>query len=531
MAVTEASGPVPPPAGEVALAPAAPLAQPGRAAAGPAVRRAGALVALLTGLAVAALGLATIHLTQGTAAVDAGDVWRVVLGQGTDQQAAVVMLSRVPRLLAAVLVGVALGVAGAVLQGVARNPLASPDTLAVEAGAFFALTAVAAFTLDLPVLAGAGIAFVGGLAAAGLALGVSGGGSRSTIRLVLAGSVIALGLGSLTSALMILFTQETRGLYAWGAGSLGQRDLDGVLAMAPLVGAALVGVMVLARDLDVLELGDDTARALGLAVGRTRVLLIGLAVLLSAAAVTVAGPIGFIGLGAPALVRIASRWVPALTRAGWRLPASALAAVVLLLAADVGLRMLFGSLSGVEVPTGVVTTIIGAVILVALAQRVRTPSDLAAHEHTSTRAPWGRAHLPAVLGALAGLLVAAVVAALLAGDTLLLLGDVAHYLQGVASERITFILDARVPRIIAAGLAGAALALAGPSCRASPATRWPIPGSSGSPRVPGSGRSWCSRSCPPRGSRSCSPVPWPAPPWLACWSSGSAPATRSTRPA
>ena len=127
----------------------------------------------------------------------------------------------------------------------ARNPLASPDTLAVEAGAFLALTAVAAFTLDVPILAGAGVAFAGGLAAAALVLGLSGGAAASTLRLVLAGSVIALGLGSLTSALMILFTQETRGLHAWGAGSLGQRDLDGIITMAPVVAIGVAAVLLL----------------------------------------------------------------------------------------------------------------------------------------------------------------------------------------------------------------------------------------------------------------------------------------------
>ena len=420
-----------------------------------------ALLLFLGGLLACLAALATIHLTQGTAAGGPGEVWRVLTGQGNDQQAAVVMLSRLPRLFAAILVGVALGVAGAVLQGVARNPLASPDTLAVEAGAFLALTAVAAFTLDVPVLASGGVAFIGGLAAAGLVLGLSGGGAASTIRLVLAGSVIALGLGSLTSALMIFFTQETRGLYAWGAGSLGQRDLEGIATMAPVVAIGVAAALLLARDLDVLELGDDTARSLGLAVGRTRVTLVLLAVLLSAAAVTVAGPIGFIGLCAPALVRLASTWIPALAQARWRIPASALLAVVILLAADVALRTAFGALAGVEVPTGVVTTIVGALVLVILAQRVRTPTDLAAHEHARTRAPRGRRHLWPVLVGLGVALVAATMLALLAGDSMLLLGDVANHARGLASDRISFILDARIPRVVAAGLAGAALALAG----------------------------------------------------------------------
>jgi iron complex transport system permease protein len=412
------------------------------------------------GLALFGL-LAAVHLTQGTSAVGPQDVWRVVTGQGTDQEAAVVMLARLPRLLAAVLVGVALGAAGSVLQGLARNPLASPDTLAVEAGAFLALTAVAAFGLALPLLTGAGVAFAGGLLAAASVLMLSGGGATSPVRLVLAGSVIALGLAAITSALLIFFAQETRGLYAWGAGSLGQRDLDGVVTMAPVVGVALALVLVFARELDVLELGEETARSLGVAVGRFRALHVVLAVLLAAAAVTVAGPIGFLGLAAPAAVRLGMRRIPPLTRHAWRVPVSALVGVLILLAADVGVRMIFGPLSGVEVPTGVVTTLVGSVFLVALAQRVRMPATPDDHEHLRTRPPWGRQHPAAVLLGGALLLAVAVVAALLLGDRVLLLGDLVNYATGQASQRLDLILDARVPRALAAALAGASLAVAG----------------------------------------------------------------------
>lgn len=419
-----------------------------------------ALIVLGVGLLAAVAVLGVVHVTQGTAGIAPGDVLRVVLGDGSDQETAIVLQSRLPRLLAAVLVGVALGVAGSVLQSVARNPLASPDTLAVEAGAYLALTVVAAFSISLPVLSSAGVAFAGGLLTAAVVLGLTGGFASSTLRVILAGTVVAFAMGSVTAALLIIFSQETRGLYAWGAGSLTQRDLDGVATMAPVIAVAVVAALLLARRLDVLELGDDVARSLGVAVARSRLTFVVIAVLLSAAAVTVAGPIGFIGLSAPAAMRLLDRRVPALRRSRWRIPASALAGVVTLLAADVVVRALLGAEAGVEVPTGVVTTIVGAVFLVVLAQRVRD-SSAGDEEQLVAALPWGRRHFRVVLIGGIALLAVAVVAGLLLGDTPLRLGDLTNVLTGQASGRIQLIVETRTPRVVAAALAGTCLALAG----------------------------------------------------------------------
>src|SRR5699024_5744459 len=108
------------------------------------------------------VGLAAVHLTQGTSAVDAGDLWALATGSGDQGVHDILWASRLPRLLAATVVGVALGAAGAVLQSVARNPLASPDTLAVNAGAHLAVVLAAAFGLTLPALPSGGIALLGG---------------------------------------------------------------------------------------------------------------------------------------------------------------------------------------------------------------------------------------------------------------------------------------------------------------------------------------------------------------------------------
>ena len=237
---------------------------------------------------VAIVVLAGVHLTQGTSSVGAGDLVRLVFGQGTDDAANVLIASRLPRLLAGVLVGIALGVAGAGLQSLARNPLASPDTLGVNAGAYLAVVVVAAFGISLPALPAGGVAFLGGLAAAVLVLALSAGGSSGPTRLILAGSAVAMALAGVTTLLLLLYREETTGTFAWGAGTLVQTDLRAVTQLAPVVALGIVASLLLAPKLDLLALGDDAASVLGVDVRRVRVLITLTTVMLSAAAVTVA---------------------------------------------------------------------------------------------------------------------------------------------------------------------------------------------------------------------------------------------------
>ncbi|ASR34526.1 ABC transporter permease [Prauserella marina] len=424
-------------------------------------RRGGRLALLAAGLLTLIVLGSAVHLTQGTASLDAWDVLGFVFGVGTDGPAAVVVESRLPRLLAAILVGVALGVAGAVLQSVARNIMASPDTLAVDAGAHLAVVAVAAFGISLPLLGAAGIAFAGGLAAAVLVLGLSGTGGTGIVRLVLAGTAIALAMVAVTRVLLLLFAQETRGLFAWGAGSLGQNGLSGVTTLAPVVGVALLCLFAMSRRLDLVYLGDDHARALGVHVGRIRAAAILLAVMLAAAAVTVAGPIGFVGLAAPALARLLTNAVPGLHRHAALIPVSAALGVTLLLGADVLLRAMIGSQSALEIPTGVVTTILGAAFLMLLARNIRITSRPAEPPSAGARGGVGVVRYRVVLGTLIVATLGVLASAVLLGDTKLLLGDIGNWLAGQAGPIVSNVMDTRAPRVLAALLAGAALALAG----------------------------------------------------------------------
>ena len=422
-----------------------------------AVRRPGRLALLGIGLAVLLLLGSAVHLTQGTANLDPLDVLRLVFGAATGDTTAVVVESRLPRLLAALVVGAALGVAGAVLQSVSRNTLASPDTLAVNAGAHLAVVAVAAFGVSLPLLGATGVAFAGGLAAAVVVLALAGTGGTGIVRLVLAGTAIALALVSVTQVLLLLYAQETRGLFAWGEGSLEQNGLGGVRTLGPVVGVALAALLLMARRLDLIHVGDDHARTLGVHIGRTRAAAIGLAVLLAAAAVTLAGPIGFVGLAAPALARLSASVVPGLHRHHALLPFSAALGATLLLGADVLLRTIVSPQRALEVPTGVVTTILGALFLVVLARGARITSATA--EPPAAGAPALRYGV--VLGVLALATVGVAVGAVLLGDAKLLLGDVVNWVTGRAGPIVSGVLDTRVPRVVAALLAGAALGLGG----------------------------------------------------------------------
>ncbi|MET8353171.1 iron ABC transporter permease [Micromonospora sp. NPDC005206] len=422
------------------------------------------VVAVFLAATLLLLVVGAVHLTQGTSTVGALDLLRLAAG-ADDEAARVLVASRLPRLLAGLAIGVALGVAGAALQSIARNPLASPDTLAVNAGAHLAIVSVAAFGVSLPALPAGALAFCGGLAAAGLVMAMSAGGQTGTTRLILAGSATAVALSSVTTLLLLLFEQATIGMFAWGNGSLVQSDLVALTQLAPVIVGAIIVLVLLGHRLDILALGDDTATVLGLDVRRTRLTVTVLAVLLSAAAVTLTGPVGFVGLCAPVIVRLLAPVVPGVHRHRVLLPLSGIAGVVIVLGSDVLLRAIMGGQAGVEVPTGVVTTLFGAAILIWLARRHRDagPTRRPPGGHAAVRSPASHRTVVAVTAVVT---VAAVTVGMLAGDTWVLLGDFVNWVNGTTGPAYTFVLDQRWPRVAAAVLAGAALAVAGTTVQA-----------------------------------------------------------------
>ncbi|MFD0297148.1 iron ABC transporter permease [Streptomyces sp. NPDC127118] len=437
-------------------------------------RFAGAAVLALLLVAVALVGM--WHLTQGTSGVGVRDLMRYFAGDGEHSGGAPVgeifTGSRLPRLLAGVAVGFALGSAGALLQSVTRNTLASPDTLAVTAGAYFTLSLVAAFGLTVPLWASGAVAFAGGLLAAALVLALAGraAGTAGT-RLILAGSAMAMALDSATAMLLILFEQNTTGLFAWGSGSLAQLNIDASVRAFPLMAVVLCVALALSRKLDVMGLGDDAASSLGVPIRTTRVIAVFCAVLLTSTSVTLAGPIAFVGLGAPVLARLIAGRVRALRRHLLMVPASGLLGALLILLADASLRAVQGAGEAASIPTGVPTALLGAVVIVVLALRLRDTGGLRQPPRARVATRSRRSFLLVVTGAVV-LLAAAVLVATLAGSLWLRTGDIVLWGRGTAPDLIGQALDDRVPRVVAAVLAGAALGLSG--CVVQSAVRNPL---------------------------------------------------------
>ena len=328
----------------------------------------------------------------------------------------------------------------------------------MTAGAYLAVTALAAFGIAVPVWASGAVAFAGGIVAAGIVLGLAGGAGSSTTRLILAGTALALAFQAATSTLLILFDEETKGLLAWGSGSLSQLGLTAFLQAAPVVVVVTVLALVLARRLDILSLGDDTASSLGVPIRSTRTIGILLAVTLTAVAVTLAGPMGFVGLCAPVLARLLTRVVPSLNRHLLLIPAAGLLGALVVILSDALLRALIGAEAAILIPTGVATTLLGAIVLVLMARRLRD----AGPTREPPRVRFGvrsRLRFRITIALVALGVVGVLLLGLLAGHTWLLTGDIALWLQGQAPAPIA--LDERAPRIVAAVVAGAALALSG----------------------------------------------------------------------
>ncbi|WP_334123070.1 iron ABC transporter permease [Glutamicibacter sp.] len=422
-------------------------------------------VGVLATLLVAVLVVGAWHLTQGTSGVGFSELLRALTGDNTSvggvQASEIFTGSRLPRLCAGAAVGLALGVAGSLLQSVTRNPLASPDTLAVTSGAYFALCIVAALGLSLSTLISSLVAFVGGLLAAGVVLALAGRSSGSaTTRLILAGSAIAMALEAGSGIVLLLFKENTTGLYAWGSGSLAQLNLDAFLRSLPVMLIAFVVCLLLSRRLDVLSLGDENAMVLGIPVRSTRIFALLCAVILTGVSVSLAGPIAFVGLGAPVLARLLSRKLTVLRRQLFLLPATGLIGALLILLADVVLRALLGAQGAASIPTGVPTAVLGGVLIIVLALRLPEASNSRNPLQVASKLRSRRRFIFAlVLGVV--LLILVTVIGLLSGSILLRLGDLALWLQDAAPTLIDRAFSERAPRTTAALCAGAALGLAG----------------------------------------------------------------------
>jgi iron complex transport system permease protein len=274
----------------------------------------------------------------------------------------VIQTVRLPRSLIAILVGSALAVSGALMQGLTRNPLADPGILGIQSGAALAVVATIFIfgSSDLSVLTI--VAFLGAGTTAILVyfLGSLGRGGATPLNLTVAGAALTALISSLTTAILIVSQRTLEEIRFWLAGSLAGRDFNILLQALPFVIIGLVVAFALGRQITTMSLGEDVAKGLGQKTAGIKIITAISVVLLAGSSVAIAGPIGFIGLVVPHIVRF---FIKADYR--WILPYSAFLGAILLLVADIAARVL---LKPQELPVGVMTALVGAPFFVYLAK-------------------------------------------------------------------------------------------------------------------------------------------------------------------
>jgi iron complex transport system permease protein len=327
--------------------------------------RPGLSVAILIGCATLAAA-ALVAFSLGAYPVSGRDLlawgWATVTGTHADiDRSAELVIERIrgPRIVLAMIVGAALSAAGASYQGLFRNPLVSPDILGVSSGAAFG--AVLGIFLSLPVIAVQGLAFLGGLAAVGVVYAIAAGlsGRDPVLVLVLAGIIIGALLGSGISILKVLADpyNQLPAITFWLLGSLSAVNRADLLAVLPTFLVGLVPLALLHWRMNVMTLGEEEARALGVDTRRVRLVVIVAATMMTAAVVSIAGVVGWVGLVVPHMARLMVG--PAFGRL---LPTAILFGAAFLLAVDTLAR----TLATTEIPLGVLTAIVGAPIFIGL---------------------------------------------------------------------------------------------------------------------------------------------------------------------
>ncbi|HYH26883.1 MAG TPA: iron ABC transporter permease [Blastococcus sp.] len=313
-------------------------------------------------LAALVLGVVAASLAIGTAQVPIGRTLPAVLGAGEARDVLLVQRLRLPRVVAGLAVGAALGIAGVLLQTLARNRLATPDTVGLNDGATaFAVASVVAVPATV---APSAFALVGSATAAALALGLAGGADHRGYRFLVVGLGVGAALGAITQLMLARAPiDEANRAFPWTIGSLNARAPGAVTAVAICVVLALPVAVLLARQLRLLRLADPVVIGLGQRVSRIRLAVIALAVVTAGLAVATAGPLGLVALLAPEIARKASgpRVVPVM--------GSALAGALVVLLADLLGRTVAAP---VELPAGIVTAIVGGPYLLWLLLTTRT---------------------------------------------------------------------------------------------------------------------------------------------------------------
>ncbi|SDC96844.1 FecCD family ABC transporter permease [Glycomyces harbinensis] len=318
----------------------------------------------LVAAAAALLVLVALSLVFGSRPLPIGDVLEALRTDNGDPHT-IVVGQRLPRTALAVVVGIALAVAGALMQGLTRNPLADPGLLGVSAGAALGMVAVVRLAPAAGDLLQVWAAFAGAVitACAVFLIGSAGGRGRSPVTLVLAGVALGAVLQGIASTIVLLNADAFLTMRSWQAGSVADLGWSTLATIAPFIGAGLVLAAVAARGLNAVALGDDLATALGGNQWLTRIAVVGAVTLLCGSATAAVGVVWFLGM----MVPHAARWITGPDQR-WILAYSCLLGPALMVAADVLGRVV---VIPDEIPAGIVTAVIGAPVLIMLVRRTK----------------------------------------------------------------------------------------------------------------------------------------------------------------
>ncbi len=296
----------------------------------------------------------------GAADISPPTVWQALFQFDGSTDHLIIRTVRLPRAILAIVVGASLAVAGAITQGLTRNPLAAPDILGVNVGASLAVVLATFINGD-----GGNqwaFAFIGAAIAAMVvyALGTLGRSGLTPIKLVIAGAALSYFLGSLTTGILLLNQRTLDDIRFWLAGSLGGQDWAGLTAVLPYIVVGLASSLTLGRQLTLLAFGEEVAQGLGLKTAWVKLGAATVLVLLAGSAVALAGPIGFVGLIVPHVVRfgvgVDYRWI---------LPYAMVMGGIFLSVADMAARLV---ISPQEIPVGIMTALVGAPFFIYLAR-------------------------------------------------------------------------------------------------------------------------------------------------------------------
>ena len=398
-----------------------------------------AMLSIAVVLLISVLLQITAPYSQGV-----GLIWDTLFHfDPSNYQHLITHLTYLPRLTVALICGFALAVAGCVMQFVLRNPIASPTTLGVAAGAELGI--VLGILLIPANLAIPGFipAFIGGCLATGLVFALSSARGFSPLHMVLAGMVVSLFLGSLNTMLLMLHEQQLTSIFVWCAGVLNQNDWSSVQVLIPLVSIPTLLLLVFQRPLSALQFGDNVATSLGVNIKQIKLLCLSLAIFITAAVVSEVGLIGFVGIVAPAIARLMG--VRALAK---QILVSGLVGSLILLIVDLVIQP-FSGVGGELLPTGAMTALLGAPFLLWLLQRTKLQSDLKNRsEHVEC---YKLVDTRKVLVTMFLLLVVICTVALTFGKNQF----------GWSVELHQSLFELRLPRVLVALLAGVGLAFAG----------------------------------------------------------------------